>query len=141
MLNLSRGALALVLFLSSFSIYAAEKIDINKAPMEELVKIIHIGEARALELISLRPFSSLDDLVRIKGIGETRIKEINEQGLAWISTGDEEKPLAPEEIKRPFLPAESPAAWQGRPFRLPVSLFIALFSGGLMLCLKRKLKA
>jgi len=73
-------------------VFAAEKIDINTALLEDLVKIIHIGEKRAEELISLRPFSSLDELVKIKGISETRVKDIKEQDLAWIR--DEEKEVS-----------------------------------------------
>lgn len=72
------------MFLANF-ILAAEKIDINAASLEDLVKIIHIGETRARELISLRPFSSLDELIKIKGIGEARLKDIKEQSLAWIA--------------------------------------------------------
>ena len=64
-------------------VFATEKIDINTASLEDLVKIIHIGKVRALDLISLRPFSSLDDLIRIKGIGESRIEDIKKQGWAW----------------------------------------------------------
>jgi hypothetical protein len=63
------------------------QVDVNTAALEDLIKIIHIGEARALELISLRPFSSLDELTKIKGIGESRIEDIKKQGLAWIGTG------------------------------------------------------
>lgn len=59
-------------------------VDINKASLEELQKIIHIGEVRAQELIELRPFQSVDDLTRIKGIGEARIKDIKEQGIACV---------------------------------------------------------
>ncbi len=73
------------LLLFSIKTSAAERIDINTAGLEDLIKIIHIGEIRALELISLRPFSSLDDLARIKGIGELRIEDIKEQGLAWVN--------------------------------------------------------
>jgi len=94
MRNLSRVALASCLFFLTGSlvanfVFATEKIDINTAPLEELVKIIHIGEVRALELISLRPFSSLDDLAKIKGLGEKRIKDIKKQGLAWVDTREE----------------------------------------------------
>lgn len=93
MLNLSRVVTVFLFFVligtaeifSTNFISAAEKIDINTVPLEDLVKIIHIGEARALELISLRPFSSLDDLTKIKGIAELRIEDIKKQGLAWIS--------------------------------------------------------
>ena len=65
-------------------ICAEEIIDINSAPLEELTKIIHIGEARGQELISLRPFYSLDDLDRINGISQGRVEDIKEQGLAWV---------------------------------------------------------
>lgn len=75
------------LFTANF-VFAAEKIDINTASLEELMKIVHIGEVRALELISLRPFASVDDLTRVKGIGETRIKDIKKQGLAWVGLPD-----------------------------------------------------
>jgi hypothetical protein len=73
-------------------IFAAEKIDINSAPLEDLIKIIHIGQARATELISLRPFSSLDDLTRIKGIGQARLEDIKEQGLAWAGPSGPQQP-------------------------------------------------
>jgi len=63
----------------------ATQIDINTASLKDLVKIIHIGEVRASELVSLRPFSSLDDLIKIKGISEARIQDIKKQGLAWVT--------------------------------------------------------
>ncbi len=90
-------------------ISAEEKVDINIAPLENLVKIIHIGEARALELISLRPFSSLDDLARIKGIGLSRVEDIKKQGLAWVAAEEPvkvEPQRAPEEVKPQWAPEE-----------------------------------
>lgn len=59
-------------------------IDINNAEKEELITIKHISEKRAEDLISLRPFQSLDDLMRIKGIGPARLDDIKEQGLACV---------------------------------------------------------
>ncbi len=85
-----------VFFFSANFIFAAEKIDINTAPLEDLVKIIHIGEVRALELISLRPFSSLDELVQIKGIGKKRIEDIKKQGLGWVGATEPEPVAQPE---------------------------------------------
>ena len=94
MVNLSRVLFAFVLISAPFSLQAVEKIDINTALLEDLVKIVHVGEARALELISLRPFSSLDDLARIKGISNLRIEDIKKQGLAWVGVEkDIEYPL------------------------------------------------
>lgn len=59
-------------------------IDVNRASFDQVQQIKHIGTARAEELISLRPFTSIDDLGRIKGIGPARIKDIKTEGLACI---------------------------------------------------------
>lgn len=53
-----------------FAACEENQIDINTASKEALMEIIYIGEIRAEQLIVLRPFENLDDLVRIKGIGE-----------------------------------------------------------------------
>lgn len=59
-------------------------ININHASFEELQNIIHIGPARAQDIIDQRPFDSIDDLTKIKGIGSARIKDIKDQGLACV---------------------------------------------------------
>jgi DNA uptake protein ComE-like DNA-binding protein len=48
------------------------------------MRIIHIGEVRATELIQLRPFSTLDDLTRINGIAAARLNDIKNQGIACV---------------------------------------------------------
>lgn len=58
-----------------------ECVDINTASVSELMRIIHIGESRAQELIERRPYNTLDQLVRIRGIGDARLGDILEQGL------------------------------------------------------------
>ncbi|PAV30832.1 MBL fold metallo-hydrolase [Virgibacillus profundi] len=57
-------------------------VNINEASFEEVQEIIHIGPERAQDLIDLRPYDSVDDLDKIKGIGPARIADINSQGLA-----------------------------------------------------------
>lgn len=59
-------------------------IDINHGSLEQVEKIIHIGPERAMDLIELRPYDSVDDLLRIKGIGPSRIKDIQSEGLACV---------------------------------------------------------
>ncbi|RKD24721.1 hypothetical protein BEP19_09360 [Ammoniphilus oxalaticus] len=59
-------------------------IDINTASKEELIQIKHIGTDYADQLIALRPFGSVDELTRIKGIGEGRLKDIKAEGLACV---------------------------------------------------------
>lgn len=150
--------------LSANFILAAEKIDINTAPLEDLVQIIHIGETRASELISLRPFSSLDELTDIKGIGEARLNDIKKQGLAWVATENskptkgEPPPVFSED--RPLKLITNEAAETGSPQTLgspqalieperngpgtvPIILAAVFtsFSGGVtILLLKKKLK-
>lgn len=58
------------------------QVDINHAPPEELERIIHIGPERAGQILQLRPFSSVDSMIRIKGIGEKRLADIKAQGIA-----------------------------------------------------------
>lgn len=60
-------------------------IDINNASLEDLKKIIHIGDVRAEEIMSNRPYSSVNNLTKINGIGDGRLKDIKEQGLACVN--------------------------------------------------------
>ncbi|WP_062321502.1 helix-hairpin-helix domain-containing protein [Halolactibacillus sp. JCM 19043] len=59
-------------------------VDINTASKEELMTIIHIGEERADQLIKLRPFDSVDQLTRIKGIAAGRLKDIKTENKACV---------------------------------------------------------
>ena len=59
-------------------------VDINTADAAELQNIKHIGDVRVNLLIELRPYNSVEDLSRIKGIGPARIAEIIAQNVACI---------------------------------------------------------
>lgn len=63
---------------------ARDCVNVNVASPEELRRIIHIDEVRAQDLISKRPFGSVADLVRVTGIGQERLADIVEQGLACV---------------------------------------------------------
>ena len=45
---------------------------------------MHIGPERAEELIRNRPYTSLDQLRHIEGLGPARIWDIKDQGLAYV---------------------------------------------------------
>ena len=88
--------LLIVLLLIS-GIYAQcseTQININTASAEELTGIKYIGEVRAEEIITLRPFQSVDDLTRVKGIANWTLSRIKQEGLACV---DEETPEESEE--------------------------------------------
>jgi competence protein ComEC len=60
------------------------QVDVNSAPASELEEIIHIGPARAEEMLRLRPFASVGDLRRINGIADARLREIHAQAVACV---------------------------------------------------------
>ena len=122
----------------------AGKININTAPFKELVKIVHIGEVRALELISLRPFYSLDNLTRIEGIGDKALEDIKRQGLAWIDSTLEppkiEKGLAAAAKSFKSLDLTQDKRVPKSPFVYLIALAVAIFSGAIIFILKKKLE-
>ena len=61
------------------------QINVNQAAQDDLKEIIHIGPLRAAQMVGLRPFASVEDLARIKGIGPSRLADIIEQGLACVA--------------------------------------------------------
>jgi hypothetical protein len=90
-----------ILILTSVSALCEEdQLDVNSASAEELDEIVYIGPARAEQIIVLRPFDSVDDLIRVSGIGEIYLNAIKEQGLACV---DEE---ISEEVETETEPVE-----------------------------------
>lgn len=84
---------ALVLFLlSNVSSQCNEtQVDINSAPLEELMKIKGLGGEGIIagRVIENRPYNSLDGLLEVKGIGNTTLTKIKSQGLACVSNEEE----------------------------------------------------
>jgi micrococcal nuclease len=59
-------------------------VDVNSAPLARLREIIHVDEARATHLVEGRPYDTIGDLVRVKGLGPQRLDDIIRQGLACV---------------------------------------------------------
>lgn len=66
---------------------AAACVNINTAGLAELQRIIHIGPARAQQIVELRrarPFASVNELTRVNGIAAARLRDIIAQGVACV---------------------------------------------------------
>ncbi|MBU4344206.1 MAG: helix-hairpin-helix domain-containing protein [Proteobacteria bacterium] len=50
-------------------------LDLNTAGKEELMSISGIGPVLSARIISGRPYRSVDDLLKVKGIGTKRLKK------------------------------------------------------------------
>jgi competence protein ComEA len=58
---------------------AAQRLDVNAATVEQLTELPGIGEAKARAIVaarSERPFTSVEDLERVKGIGPSLVAEL-----------------------------------------------------------------
>ncbi len=93
--------LILIIFISNVSASCEEgQIDINTASAEELDEIVYIGEARAEQIIALRPFDSVDDMIRINGVGEVYLSAIKNQDLACVDEDEIEEEEEEKEQER-----------------------------------------
>lgn len=69
------------------------QVDINHADVEELLKIKHIGKTRAKLVVEARPFDSLEQLEKVKGLGPKLVAQIIEEDVACVE-GDQDRTAA-----------------------------------------------
>lgn len=71
---------------AGLGMWAAQEacVDINRADIPALTRIVHIGTERAQQIVELRPFRSVGGLDRVHGIGPARLRDIKAQGLACV---------------------------------------------------------
>lgn len=79
---------------------AEKPIDINKAPVSELVRINGIGNAKAQAIIDYREkngaFKSVDELTLVHGIGDKTLERLRPQ----VTVGSEEEGEKPKSGKK-----------------------------------------
>ena len=73
---MKKALLFLVIFaLLPVKVFALDSVDINSASLEQLDEITSVGPSTAQKIIDGRPFSSVDDLLKVKGIGPKPCKK------------------------------------------------------------------
>ena len=69
----------LLLLLAMLASLAFAAVDINTASKEELMSLKGIGTAKAEAIIAARPFTSTDEIKKVKGIGEGIYNNIKDE--------------------------------------------------------------
>lgn len=62
--------------ITTFNIVPNNKININKASLEQLITLPGIGEVTAKKIIEARPFNTIEEIKRVSGIGESKYAKI-----------------------------------------------------------------
>ena len=57
-------------------LYDLVRVNINAADAEELMSLPGIGEVLAERIIKNRPYQSVDELLRVEGIGEATLEQL-----------------------------------------------------------------
>ncbi|MBC2080250.1 helix-hairpin-helix domain-containing protein [Listeria booriae] len=61
-----------------------ESINLNTASLAQLKLLDGVGDVLAQRIIENRPYEKVDDLLKVKGIGDKTLIKIKEQGLAVV---------------------------------------------------------
>jgi competence protein ComEA len=64
------------LFGSSGPAEGSVRVNINTATLLELISIPGIADARALQIVAHRPYASVEELIRISGIGPKLLEDL-----------------------------------------------------------------
>ena len=69
----------LLLLIAMLASLAFGAVDLNTASKEELMSLKGIGAAKAKAIIAARPFTSTDEIKKVKGIGESIYNNIKDE--------------------------------------------------------------
>jgi len=112
-------ALFFVLLFAPVFVLAADKVEINTASLEQLDQITGVGPVLAQRIVDARPFSLVDDLLRVSGIGEKTLQKIKNQGLAYVEGGMTQTTTKAPPVEEKLVPApvvvETPVVAQPPP--------------------------
>jgi competence protein ComEA len=70
-----------------------EKVDINTADTKTLESLPGVGPEIAREIVAQRPFKSIDDLDRVRGIGAERLEQLRTEVFVSVPTAPAKRKL------------------------------------------------
>jgi competence protein ComEA len=56
----------------------AARVDLNRAPLDELTRLPGVGPVLAGRIIDARPYASVDDMRRVRGVGRSTLVRLRE---------------------------------------------------------------
>jgi competence ComEA-like helix-hairpin-helix protein len=120
------------LFLPVFVL--AEQIDINTATLSQLDVLTGIGPAYAQRIIDGRPYSSVDDLDRVKGIGTATLQKIKSQGFACVNCLPAQAGQTTQQTIQPVAgPVAQTTAAATTPITTPIPTPATTYLGGIFI--------
>ena len=93
--------LFIILISNVYALCEEGQIDINNANITELDKLSGIGPVKAQAIIDARPFTSLDNLIDVTGIGDITLDKIKTQNIACVDEQEEENIQDEEPEEKP----------------------------------------
>lgn len=66
----------------------AGPVDLNTATLEQLQSVKGIGPTLAARIVAARPFQSVDDLKKIKGVGSNKFEQFRSHFVVWEEKKD-----------------------------------------------------
>jgi competence protein ComEA len=56
----------------------AARVDLNRAPLDELTRLPGVGPVLAGRIVDARPYASVDEMHRVRGIGRSKLDRLRE---------------------------------------------------------------
>jgi DNA uptake protein ComE-like DNA-binding protein len=75
----ARDAFHCSIGVASSAVSGARRVSIQSAPVDELASVPGITRKLAIEIVKARPFAGIDELVKVRGIGEKTLRRLRDR--------------------------------------------------------------
>lgn len=102
--------------------HAAGKLNLNTATITELESLPGVGPALSKAIVSGRPYKTVDELDKVKGLGKTRIEALRGLVVASATESPSQAPAAKPATKPSTAATKSSAAVKGPTPEKPINI-------------------